>query len=350
MATMRDVARLAGVSIATVSAVINNKGVVSEALTQRVRGSMEALDYEPDHVARSLKVGRTNVIGMVVPDVTNPFFTEMMRGVEEAARRQGYSVILCDSSEDSSQEERHLRTLSLRRVDGLLLAQTVSDGGYPRAVRRRSPTVLVDSLPLGSTFLDGAPSGNGPDAVVIDNIGAAYEATRHLIDLGHRRIAIIAGSLKRSVGYERLEGYRRAMQEARLLVSDEYVARGDFQVEAGYRYGLQLMQLPSAPTAIFACNNRMTLGLIRALSELKVACPSQVSIVGFDDVDWATSFSPKLTCVAQPSYQMGKQATELLLRRIESPAKNGETPQRSLVILKAELRIRESTAPPPATP
>jgi len=338
MHTMKDVARLAGVSIATVSAVVNNKGIVSAELTERIKRAMEALDYHPDQVARSLKVGRTNVIGIIVPDVTNPFFTELMRGVEDTAEQEGYSVMLCNSNEDPAREERHLRMLSWRRADGVLVARSITDGPYDGRIRRRFPMVFVDCLPMG--FVSHG-------AVVIDNVGAAYQATKHLIDLGHKRIAIIAGSLNRSVGFDRLEGYRKAMQQAQLLIPEEYLRHGDFHLESGYRCGLELMRLAIPPTAVFSCNNRMTLGLMRALGELGIACPDHVSVVGFDDADWATIFSPKLTCIAQPSYQMGQQAMEMLLQKVKSSPDNLSTREKPTTVLQAELIVRESTAPPP---
>jgi LacI family transcriptional regulator len=335
MISMRDVARLAGVSVATVSAVINGKATVGIASVRRVEEAMKALDYHPDQVARSLRVGRTNVIGMIVPDISNQFFAEIMRSVEETSEKSGFSVIMCDSNEDSGREQRHLSTLYSRRVDGVLLASSVSDAAQDRLTLRRFPIVFVDAVPAGIKH----------GAVVVDNAEGAYAATRYLIELGHRRIAIITGSLDRSVGLDRLEGYRKAMQEAELVVPDEYIRFGDYHVESGYKWGRELMGLSVPPTAIFACNNAMTLGLLRALADLGIRCPAQVSVVGFDDVDWATSFTPRLTCVAQPTYEIGKLATEMLLQKVR--AADGEaTYEHPNIILRAELRVRESAAAP----
>lgn len=339
MPTMRDVARLARVSVSTVSAVINNMGIVSPERTQRVKKAMEDLDYHPDQVARSLKVRRTHTIGMVIPDVTNPFFTDVIRGVEDAAQGNGYSVILCNSNEDPEQERRHLSVLFSRRVDGVLLAPTDSHAAEDRLTRRRFPIVFFDRIP---------PGYSGP-AVVTDNFGASYEATRHLIALGHRRIAIIAGRLDLSNGLDRLEGYRKAMQEAQLVIREEYLQQGDFQLESGYRCGLELLRLSDPPTAIFSCNNKMTLGLMRALAELRVPCPELVSVLGFDDFDWSAAFNPRLTTIAQPAYQMGTQAMEMLLRKIEPSEEDLGPGEENLVILKGELRVRDSVAAPPRT-
>jgi len=235
--TIRDVARLAGVSIATASAVINHKGTVSPARTQRVQSAMEALDYHPDQVARSLKVRQTQTVGIVIPDATNPFFTEVIRGVEGEARAHGYSLIFCDSNEDPAQERINLNTLFSRRVDGVLLAPTDAYAAQDRLTHRRFPHVFFDRLPPGLTG----------SAVVTDNVGAAYEATCHLIGLGHQRLAIVSGPPALSNGLDRLEGFRKALQEAGLPLREEYHLRGDFRLESGYKCGLELLRLPPPP-------------------------------------------------------------------------------------------------------
>ena len=336
MHTIRDVARLAGVSVATASAVVNNKGTVSPKLTQRVRSAMEALDYHPDQVARSLKVRQTQTVGIVIPDATNPFFTDVIRGVEGEARAHGYALIFCDSAEDPAQERINLNTLFSRRVDGVLLAPTDSYAAQDRLIQRRFPIVFFDRL----------PPGFAGSAVVTDNFGAAYEATRHLIVLGHDRIAIIAGRLDLSNGLDRLEGFRKALQEAGLPLHDEYLLRGNFQLESGHKCGLELLRLSTPPTAVFSCNNQMTLGLMRALYENRIPCPERISVLGFDDFDWAANFSPRLTTVAQPTFEMGKQAMQLLLHKMKAFREKTETFEEKVIALKAELRVRDSTAPP----
>ena len=337
--TMRDVARLAGASVATVSAVINGTATVSEHLTAKISEAMKALDYHPDQVARSLRVGRTQVIGMVVPDLTNAFFPEMIRGVEDAAGVEGYSVILCNSNEDSEQEKRHLSTLFSRRVDGVLLACSDAAAGYDRLVRRRFPIVFVDRIPQGVAHA----------GVSTDNEDAGHRATRHLIDLGHERIALIAGKLRHSPHADRLNGFRKAMQESNLAVRDEYLRMGDQTIESGYKSGLELMRLPQPPTAIVASNNRMLLGLMRSVNELRVRCPEQVSVVGFDDFAWTQHFTPPLTVVAQPAHEIGRMALQMVLGRIRAgEGSDGEDNEgeHTVIRLKAELRIRESTARP----
>jgi LacI family transcriptional regulator len=334
--TIRDVARLAAVSVATVSAVVNKKGRVSPELTQRVEGAMEALDYHPSHVARSLKVCQTEIVGIIIPDATNPFFTDVIRGVEAETRAHGYSLILCDSNEDPAQERDNLNTLFSRRVDGVLLAPTDAYAAQDRLMQRRFPLV----------FFDRIPPGFKGSAVTTDNLGAAYEATRHLIALGHQRIAIIAGRLDLSNGLDRLEGFRKALQEASLPLPDEYLMRGDFQLQSGHKCGLDLLRLRTPPTAVFSCNNQMTLGLMRALYENRVHCPERISVLGFDDFEWAANFSPRLTTVAQPTFEMGKQAMQMLMRKMKTFKRKDDAVEEKVVALKAELRIRDSTAPP----
>jgi LacI family transcriptional regulator len=334
--TMRDVARLARVSVTTVSSIVNGRGGVSPEVTRRVEDAIATLDYHPNEVARGLKVNRTFTIGIILPDVSNLFFNDILRGVETEARRSGYSVILCDSNEDPLQEQELLTVLIRRRVDGILLASTQASLAESRLAMRRPPIVCFDRAPGGF---------QGP-AIVVDNVLASYEATRHLIELGHQHIAIIAGPETTLTGSGRLEGFRKALQEARLPLRQEYVRPGGFSMQGGHRAGLEILRLPNPPTAMLVCNNRMTLGLMRALRDLGLKCPQDVSVVGFDDFDWSDLFSPRLTTIVQPSYEMGKRATEVLLQVIQAPDERRHSGEEHCVVLKAELRVRESTTPP----
>jgi LacI family transcriptional regulator len=332
---MQDVARLAGVSVATVSAVINSTATVSAKRAERVREAMAAIDYSPDQIARSLRVGRSGVIGMVIPDVTNAFFPEVIRGVEDGARREGYSVILCNSNEDPEQEERHLNMLLARRVDGVLLACTNYAAAYDRFLRRRFPLVFFDRIP------ELAHAG----AVGTDNLDASYQAAVHLLQQGHREIGFIAGNLLLSPHAKRLDGFRKAMEEANIAVSDRYLRLGNLQLESGYSNGLELLRLPVPPTAIISSSSKMLLGLLRAIREMHVRCPEQVSVIGFDDHVWSEFFHPPLTCVSQPSYEIGRRAFEMLLKRLGKDHEPSQL-ESQVILLKAELRVRESTAPP----
>lgn len=334
MYTMRDVARLAGVSTSTVSAVINGTVAVSEERKKSVMTAMAALDYHPDEVARSLKTGRTNVIGVVIPDITNAFYPEVIRGVEEAARQAGFGVLLCDSSEDAQNEAKHLAMLSARRVDGVLLACCANSRAFDATIRRRFPMVFVDRIPPGTT----------DNTVSSDNVDAGYMATKHLIKLGHERIAMTVGNLLLSPHRDRLEGFRKAMQESNLPVRDEYLVGGGMEIEDGRTAGLQLLHASPAPTAIVGCNNKLLLGLLESIEERKKKIPSQLSVVGFDDYVWNRYVTPGLTVIAQATSEMGRCAFELLHQLISVDTK--EVLPNSQVRLKTELRIRSSTAPP----
>jgi LacI family transcriptional regulator len=334
--TMRDVARLAGVSVTTVSSVVNARGGVSPKLTGRVEDAVAALDYHPNEVARSLKVNRTFTIGMIVPDVSNFFFNNVLQGVEPKARQHGYSVVLCDSHEDPEEERDLLRMLMRRRVDGILLASAQADFGENSLSRRHPPIVCFDRQPHG--FKGGV--------VVINNVKASYQATRHLLELGHRRIATVAGPESTLTGYGRLEGYRKALQEAGIPIRAGYIRAGSFSMEGGYHAATEILRLADPPTAIFSANNRMTLGTMCALKDLGLTCPQDVSVCGCDDFDWSELFSPRLTMIVQPSYHMGQVAVDLLLEAIKAPDQQPEAGEVNRVVLDAELRVGESTAPP----
>lgn len=338
MITMKDVARLADASIATVSAVINGKGTTSPQMKRRVEAAMKALDYRPDHLARSLKTGRSKVVGVLVPDVSNPFFIEAMCGVEETARSRGYSVILSNSNEDPNREQENLGVLYSHRVDGVVLASVAGHVADTRSRHRAVPIVLIDRLPA-------APFAG--QAVIIDNAGAGYAATRHLIELGHERIAIIAGRVDLSLGRDRVAGFRLAMQEAHLAIRQSYYHEGDFLPHNGYEAGRALLRLAEPPTAIFSCGNGITLGLMRAMTESGRTCPKDVSILTFDDTEWANYFHPQMTAVAQPAREMGREAMRRLLAAMEPEGPEAEERREPLAVLKTELRIRESTARAP---
>lgn len=333
---MRDVARLAGVSTSTVSAVLNGTVPVRPERKKRVLDAIAALDYLPDTIARGLKTGKTNAIGVVVPDITNAFYPEVIRGVEVTAQKAGYSVLLCDSNEDPHREEEHLNTLFSRRVDGVLLACCADSTAYGNTFRGRFPVVFVDRVP--PMMLEGT--------VASDNVQAGSVATRHLIDLGHRQIAMLAGHLGLSPHRDRLEGFRKVMQEKHLPILDEYLISGDVQIEDGLEACRQLLELKQPPTAIMASNNKLLLGVLELLAQRTIRVPQQISVLGFDDYLWNRYFNPSLTAVAQNTFEIGKSGCELLLELIEQDQE--EEPVLRSVRIPTELRIRNSTAAPSA--
>lgn len=332
---MQDVAEKAGVSPTTVSHVINKTRFVAEETRQRVLAAIEALDYQPSLIARGLATNSTQAVGLVVSDITNPFYSAVTLGVEHEIIRHGYHTIFCNSDEDPGRENEYLRLLLARQIDGLLIVPTgIRSEHLIRMANADVPIVLLDRETPG---LD-AP------VVSVDNETGAYLATRHLIELGHRRIAVLIGVETISTQVRRLDGYRLALQEAGLAVDEALIARADsrFYTNQPFTFPapfegefqpyppaspalLRLLHLPDPPSAIFVANYPMTLGALHAISACHLICPDDISLISFDDYDWAPFFSPPLTVVRQPTYQLGQTAAQLLLKlingeEIESPA------------------------------
>ncbi len=331
MATLRDVARRAGVSIATVSYVLNGTRSVSPEVEARVREAVRALQYRPNRLARGLRRKRTHVIGLVVPDSANPFFAEIARGMEDLSFAHDHSVILCNSDGDPAKEQRYLGVLIEQQVDGIALVSAHATPAHLSMLRqRRIPFVVVDrDLP-----------GLEADCVLADNFQGGYLATRHLLERGHRRIACIAGPSELTPSADRVRGYRRALEEAGIRPREVWVQRGDFRAESGYEAARFFLSLPAKvrPTAIFACNDLMAIGAMRAIGEAGLSIPDDIALVGFDDILLASYVIPPLTTVAQPTYEMGRIAGDLLLRRLGEPDR---PPAR--LILPVRLVVRQST-------
>ena len=330
---MRDVAERAGVSVTSVSHVINETRPVSYELRERVLAAMEELGYHPNRLARSLRSGKTHTIGTIVPDSADPFFAEVARGIEDTAFENGYSLILCNSDANLDKEAFYTDVLVEKQVDGILfLAAGGSTGRILDLQQRGMPVVVVDrELPAAHV-----------DSVVTDNAGGGWSATRHLIDLGHRRIGYIAGPSDLTLSEYRFTGYRKALKEAGIAVDESLVVRGAFDFESGYRAARQLLTHSQRPTAIFACNDLMAIGAICAAVELGLRVPEDLSVIGYDDVPLASYSNPPLTTIAQPIYDLGVVAASMLLERLHDPVR----PARRIV-LDVELQIRRSTAASP---
>ena len=332
---MRDVAERAGVSTSTVSHVINHTRFVTPALTDRVRAAMAELGYQPNVLARSLRRKETLTLGMIVPDSSSPFFAMMVRAIEETCFQQGYSVVLTNSEEDPARELSNVSVLLGKQVDGLIFVAVGMGNDDLRRVLRSVPVVVVDrDLP-----------GIEIDAVLVDNLGGGYQATQHLIELGHRRIACITGPSATTPSAERVIGYYRALGEAGIPADESLVVRGDFQFGSGYAGAKALLTRPDPPTAIFVCNDLMAVGAISAAAELGYCQTADLSIVGFDNITLAAYTTPSLTTVAQPIHEIGRLATEMLIQRIQTP--NMPYQRR---VLPTRLVIRKSTAPPGQRP
>ncbi len=328
---MQQVAERAGVSTSTVSHVINGTRYVGPELTARVEAAMRELRFRPNAVARSLRRKQTRTIGMIVPDNVNPFFAMLARAVEGACFAQGYSLILTNSEDDPNRERSNINVLLQKQVDGLIIAGVGTDGQETEELLRDQPVVVVDRE------LNGANA----DVILVDNLSGGLQATRHLIEVGHRRIACLAGPHRMTSSGQRVVGYRQALREAGLPEDEALILPGDFQFSGGAAAVEVLLRLPDPPTAIFACNDLMAVGALAAAAEHSLRIPADLSIVGFDDVTLATYTTPPLTTVAQPIAAIGRLATEVVIRRNQTP----EMPvERHL--LPPRLVVRRSTQPP----
>ncbi len=328
---MREVAERAGVSVTTVSHVVNNTRTVSPETRRRVEEAMQTLGYQPNVLARSLRRGITHTIGIILPDSANPYFAEVVRGIEDTSFSQGYSVILCNSDNDLEKEHHYTNVLVEKQVDGIIfVAAGLSAENIHNLQRRGVPLVLVDRHVPGVRV----------DKVLADNQQGGWLATCHLIDLNHRDIACIAGPPGIRVSNERVDGYRQALETAEIIFNPQWVVEGDFQYQSGYAAAKKLFKRQPTPTAIFACNDLMAIGANRFAHEKKLLVPDKLSIVGFDDIRLAAYTNPPLTTIRQSKHAMGARAANLLLDRI---AQQDMQPREE--ILDTELVIRGSTAP-----
>jgi LacI family transcriptional regulator len=336
MVTRNDVARFAGVSPATVSYVLNNgPRPVADDTRQRVLQAIKQLNYQPSAVARNLRLQRTSTLGLLLPDMQNPYFAEVTRGIEAVAFENDYTVILCHSDYSAERELQYIDTLRMQRVAGVIwIPATDRVDVYEKLVSYALPTVLVDRY----------VSGQNAPAVVIDNFRGGYIATEHLIELGHRRIAAIVRPVELSHSQGRLQGYMAALREHGLEINPGLIAPGGYYLENGRRAFQQLMNSQPRPTALFAYNDIMAIGALRAAHQHGLRVPEDFSIVGFDDIPEADFTCPALTTIRQAKYDMGRRGAELLLRMIEG---NG-LPVAEAPLLVPRLIVRESTGPAPA--
>lgn len=333
MPTITDVAREARVSASTVSHVINETRYVSDEVKQRVHAAMEALNYQPNVIARSLRTRETLTVGVVVSDVTNPFFTSIVRAIEDEVLKQGYSIILCDTDEKPEREQAYLRLLMGRRVDGLIVAPSSGNADLLRsAIESGLPVVLLDrSVP-----------GLAADVVLSDNESGAFDAVSYLIGMGHRRIGIVAGRLEVSTGADRMAGYVRAIRTHGIPADESLIEVAKFKRDIAYDKTMKMLNRAEPPTALFVCNNVMTAGTMAALKAAGKKVPEDISVIGFDDSEWAALMDPPLTVVAQPIVELGTRAAQTLMRRIS----RGRVKTPRAVVLKPELILRDSCARP----
>ena len=333
MATIKDVAAAAKVSIATVSATLANTAYVSPDLKARVLQAVAELGYEPNSVASGLKRGKTSLIGLIVPDITNPFFTEFVNQVQRDAIQAGYTVLLAISEQNPERQAALVRLMRSHQAAGTILCATGNAEACQNVVAQAGKMKLV--------FVDNAPQELGVDGVMLDNRRAAQLAAEHLVSWGHRLVATVAGPTDQSPGSDRLQGFLDTMRQHGLEVLPEMVRQGDFQVEHGYEASRELLAAEPRPTAVFVANNHMLIGLMMAVAELGLVVPSDLSVASIDDFPWAAAFSPAMTTVRQPIAAMASAALQRLLARID-----GDDSAPHTVVMKPELVVRASCAPP----
>jgi LacI family transcriptional regulator len=335
MTTIKDVARIAGVSITTVSATINGTKPVSEALQKRVWEAVRAAGYHPDPIARHLRSGVSTTIGLIVPDIATPWAAHLAKAMQKALAERGFNMLFASNEDDPEREFKEIELFNAHRVAGIILAATSHGDDYPARLGEllRGPTVLVDRLVPGLAL----------DAVADDNHLGARLITTYLLRLGHRRIGFLAGRPGISPSDERLEGFVATMREAGVAIDDDLVRRSVFRFEHAYAASQELMNQPSPPTAIVCINIAQQLGTMSGLKNLGVRVPQDVSVASFDGFHPAEGYTPATTSLSQNVIELSAQAAELLMDRI-----SGSTAPPRLHRVAPVLRIRDSCAPPPA--
>jgi LacI family transcriptional regulator len=335
-ASISSIAKHLGVSVSTVSTVINGHGYVSPKMRERIERYLREVDYQPNYLARSLRKRETRIIGLIVPDLADSFYSYLSRGAEDFLKSADYLLIVADSREDWKRQRDYIQTFCRMMTDGILLVPCLATSAQIESI----PT-LVRDRPL--VYLDRSPLRPPVDSVMIDNGRASFEATDHLIGMGHSRIAIVTEPLNLLSAADRLKGYRHALKTRGIKLDPSLICTGRSNTkEAAYDIGLRLLAGKRLPTAVVICNNQMTLGFLAALRERNIACPEQLSVVGFDECDWSEHVHPSLTVIEQPALEMGATGARILLGRIKDKT---PSPYKT-TILGFHLIPRRSTAPP----
>jgi LacI family transcriptional regulator len=331
MTTIVDVARAAGVSTATVSRVLNNHPQVDPRLAAAVLQTVKDLGYRPSRVARSLRTRTNRVWALIISDIrTGPFFGDVVRGVEDVAYAAGYSLFLCNTDEDAAKEASYIELAVAENVAGVILTPSGPRTSLAPLVTFGIPVVLADrTLP-----------DHQADSVLVDNMAGASEAVSHLLAGGYRRVACITGPLATTTGFRRHAGYCKALSEAGIELDDSLVRVADFRERGGELAMKELLAQAGRPDAVFVTNHLMAIGVLHALADAKLAIPTDIAIVSFDDMSWASLLNPPLTAVAQPAYDLGVESARLLLSRLE-----GYSGAARQVTLSPSLVVRGSSAP-----
>ena len=327
MVKIKDVADAAGVSTATVSRVLANKPYVRKEVKTRVLDVVRELNYRPNRVARSLRSRKSTIIGLIVSDIENPFFQQVSRAVEDAANERGYSVMLCNNDEDPDKEQRYLHLIRDENLAGVVLSPT-------RQTADNFSTTSELNIPM--VVIDRRVSNISVDNILIDNVEAAHILATHLIEHGYRRIGAIFGTGS-TTGRERREGFVSALKDKDIKPPSDLIKYANPREEDGFKTTMKLLQLPEPPEAILTSNSLLAAGALGALRESKITIPEEIAFASFDETTWSRLIVPAITVIEQPTYEIGRTATELLIKRIDDPTRS---PRK--VILKAKLNIRQS--------
>lgn len=337
-AKVRDVAALAGVSVGTVSNVLNRPDTVRAETRRRVEAAISQLGFVRNESARQLRAGSSRLLAFVLPDITNPFFAELVRALGSAAQARGYMTLLCETDSDPAKELAALQLLAAHQADGVILAPTGPAEMYfaPPLSTFRKPLMMVDRVVPGAPF----------NSVAIDNHRAAFELTQYLLALGHTRVGIVAGTPHLSNTIERLAGFRDALAARGLQVAPSHIVQADFREDRARELCRRLLAGQDRPTALFVSNNQMLIGTMQAITDLSLACPDDISLAAIDDFPWAATFTPKLTTQRQPIAGLAEHAVRLLHARMREGHMQGGRRAGETVVLRTELVIRKSCAPP----
>jgi LacI family transcriptional regulator len=326
--TIKDIAKTTGVSYATVSRALNGRSGVKENTRKLILEEAKKMGYQPNAIARGLVLKYTHTLALVIPDITNPFFPEIARGVEDAASLLGYSIFLCNTNWDVEKEKQYLKMLQEKRVDGVILhpAFGVEEEYYNDF---NIPIVLLNRIPSMGNY----------SSIEVDNVRGGFLAAKHLIEAGYKKLAFIGGSESSFSNSERQVGFKLALNKYKLKVDESLMLSGSFKSKSGYDNLLKLIKSDNIPDAVFAGNDLIALGILHCAQEQGLRVPEDLGIIGFDDIPYADLPQVQLTTIAQPKYQMGKYAIELLLKELNDKTKR----EIKRIILEPELIIRKTT-------
>jgi LacI family transcriptional regulator len=332
--TIKDIARMANVSHTTVSRALNNKSRIRNETKEKILSIARELNYRPDFIARSLVMKRTRTLGLVITTIANPFYNELAQGIEATSRGLGYNIIFCSTHSDLSAEKHYIEMLRSKGVDGIIFSSAhMGDPNIVVLAEEAFPIVLVNRRTYHPVVKEKV------DYVGVDNVLGGFLAVEHLIRLGHRRIGVIGGSSESSVGLERLEGGKKALEAYNVEQRDNYFLDGDFLKESGYQGGKRFLKMAEPPTAVFATNDYMALGTYQAIAEEGLRIPEDIALVGFNDIEFTAMKGIELTTIGQKKFEMGAIAVKMLVERIEGGEDKLSTKE---VFLKPELIIRKT--------